>query len=97
MSDASAQRKSDEESNSEETQTSLPARVDLESLYLTAVVLPDLDDRASVLSLVGDAYYGLYKVTTDQADLEKAISIHEEAIGLTSVSYKWHIESTIDG
>jgi len=60
----------------------------LKSLYAKIVRLPDGDEwKTEELSLLGRKYLALYQEERDGADLEKAISLHEEALQCTGPLY----------
>jgi tetratricopeptide (TPR) repeat protein len=64
------------------------SREDLESLYAQLVRLPGHDEqKARQLSVLGRIYHALYQKESDAADLEKAISLHEDALQCTEPFY----------
>jgi SpoVK/Ycf46/Vps4 family AAA+-type ATPase len=75
----------DTQHNFASQKSELPSRADLESFYAKAIRMPDRDDnKASVLSHLGRTYHVLYQEGQEKTDLEKAISLHEEAMQFTS-------------
>ena len=74
----------------------LPSREQLDSAYPTFLDIPDPDEKARTLSELGSLYHILYEESRRMADLEKAISVHEEAVQLTSGTHPQlaeHLES----
>jgi tetratricopeptide (TPR) repeat protein len=77
-------RTEDTQSDDELDSSELPSREQLEYLYAKVIRIPDCDEeKASVLSMLGGAYHVLYREESDGADLERAISLHENALRCT--------------
>src|SRR6202000_2389443 len=63
------------------------SRENLDLEYISILLEQAGDERAHLLSLLGSAYYALYDESRRRRDLEKAISVHEEAVRLTSTTH----------
>ena len=65
----------------ESDSSKLPSRQDLESAYAKVIRLPDRDEqKVRGLSMLGIAYQASYQERRGANDLDKAISLHEEAL-----------------
>ncbi|KIM19786.1 hypothetical protein M408DRAFT_30930 [Serendipita vermifera MAFF 305830] len=71
------------ESDLGRTTSALHSSEDVKSPYAKIMKLPDQDSQARELSLLGLKYHQAYQETQEEADIDKAISIHDEAVKLT--------------